>query len=108
MSLVVETSAPGRVRHVLIHYLPMIFLGFIFLIVGLDPKGPRIGVVPLGNMFLLLGVVMLVGAVLGMLFTRCEQDYVRWRILCFRAADVRADPEGGYYRELVPEEPRFD
>jgi hypothetical protein len=86
----------------------MIVLGIIFLVVGFSPTAPHIGVVPLGNMFVLLGIIMLVGAVLGMLFTRCEKDYVRWRILCFNEPDVRNDPAGGYYRELVPEESPFD
>ncbi|HTP56467.1 MAG TPA: hypothetical protein VML53_07420 [Thermoplasmata archaeon] len=106
--MMVTMSAPGRATHVLMHYLPMIVLGFVFLIVGFSPTTPRIGVIPLGNLFLLLGVIMLVGAVLGMLFTRCEKDFVRWRIMCFHGRDVRPDPEGGYYRELVPDDPTLD
>jgi hypothetical protein len=106
--MMVTTSAPGRATHVILHYLPMIVLGFIFLIIGLSPTSPHIGLVPLGNLFLLLGVILLIGAILGMLFTRCSKDYVTWRIMCYREPDVLADPEGGYYRELVPEESVFD
>jgi hypothetical protein len=106
--MMVTTSAPGRATHVFLHYLPMIVLGIIFLVVGFSPSAPHIGIVPLANLFLLLGVIMLVGAILGMLFTRCEKDYVTWRILCYREPDVFADPEGGYYRELVPDDPAFD
>ena len=108
MGIVVTQSAPGRAAHVLMHYLPMIVLGIILLVVGFSPTAPHIGVVPLGNMFVLLGIIMLVGAVLGMLFTRCEKDYVRWRVMCFHEPDVRDHPDGGFYRELVPEEPAFD
>jgi len=104
----VTTSAPGRATHVLLHYLPMIVLGIIFLVVGFSPSAPHIGIVPLSNLFLLLGVVMLVGAILGMLFTRCEKDYITWRILCYREPDVFPDPEGGYYRELVPDDPALN
>ena len=106
--MMVTTSAPGRATHVLIHYLPMIILGVIFLIVGLSPSQPHLGIVPLGNLFLLLGVILLIGAILGMLFTRCEKDYITWRIICYREPDVVSDPHGGYYRELVTEESVFD
>lgn len=101
----VTTSAPGRVRHVLLSYLPMIFLGFLLLALGMGRPQPHIGRIQFGNLLLFLGVFMLVGALIGMLFTRCEKDYVRWRIFCYEEPDVRADRGGQYYRELVPEEP---
>lgn len=102
----VTTPAPGRARHIFMHYLPMLVLGLIFLVVGLTR--PHIGRVPLELLFVLLGLIMLIGAVLGMLFTTCPQDYVTWRVMCFREPDVRVDPLGDYYRELVPEEPALD
>jgi hypothetical protein len=107
-AMMVTSSAPHRVRHVMAHYLPMIVLGIIFLVIGLAPSAPHIGLIPLGDLFLILGVIMLVGAVLGMLFTRCEKDYVTWRVMCFNEPDVFSDAGGGYYRELVPEESPFD
>jgi len=107
--MMVETSAPGRATHVMIHYLPMVVLGLIFIVVGLSPGAPHIGVVPLGNMFALLGAVLLIGAVFGMAFTRCPLDFVRWRVMCFHEPDVYWDDRvDDYYRDLVPDERRFD
>jgi hypothetical protein len=106
--MMVTTSAPGRVTHVLVSYLPMIVLGIILLVVGLSSAAPHFGRISLGNLFQLIGVLMLVGAILGMAFTRCEKDFVRWRVLCFHEPDVTHHPQGGYYRELVPEESPFD
>jgi len=101
----VSVSAPGRAAHVLVHYLPMVVLGLIFLVLGLSPYAPHIGVLPLGNLFIFLGVILLVGAMLGMAFTRCPADFVRWRVMCFHEPDVYWDPAiDDYYRELVPEE----
>lgn len=85
----------------------MTFLGFLFLFIGLA-IAPHIGRVPLSPLFIILGIILLIGALLGMLFTRCPKDYVSWRVMCVREPDVRAAREGGYYRELVPEEPAFD
>ncbi len=105
--MMVVESAPGRATHVLVSYLPMVVLGVILIIVGVSPTAPHIGVVPLGNLFTLIGVILLVGAVLGMVFTHCPRDYVRWRIFCYREPDVEPDRVlGGYYRELVPERDR--
>lgn len=100
----VTTPAPGRFRHVFLHYLPMMFIAVLFLFVGLVTD-PKIGRAHIGIIFDLIGVILLIGAVLGMMFTRCEKDYITWRVMCFREPDVRASPSGEYYRDLVPDEP---
>jgi ABC-type transport system involved in cytochrome c biogenesis permease subunit len=106
--MMVTESAPGRARHVLANYLPMVTLAIVLIAVGLTPHQLHYGRIPLGNLFLLLGVVLLVLAVFGMLFTRCEKDFVRWRILCYRGHDVRRDRDGYYYRELVDDDAATD
>lgn len=103
----VTSPAPGRVRHVFFHYFPMIFLGLIFFLIGFAVR-PHIGKAPLSILFIILGLVMLIGAILGMLFTTCPKDYVTWRVMCYREPDVRSTREGDYYRELVPDEPAVD
>lgn len=103
--MMISASAPGRAVHVFMHYLPMVVLGIILLVIGLSPFAPHVGVIPLGNLLILLGVVLLVGAILGMAFTRCPTCFVRWRVMCFHEPDVYWDPEvDDYYRDLVPEE----
>lgn len=100
----VTVSAPGRAAHVIVRFLPMILLGLLFLVVGLSTS-PHYGRIPLGSLFAFIGAILVVGAILGMLFTRCPQDYVRWRVMCFHEPDVQWDSRvGDYYRELVPEE----
>jgi hypothetical protein len=102
--MMISASAPGRAAHVFVHYLPMIVLGLIFLILGLSPAAPHIGYLPLGNLFVLLGAILLVGAILGMAFTRCPTCFVRWRVMCFHEPDVFWDNQvEDYYRDLVPE-----
>ena len=95
----VRKSAEGRFTHVLRHYLPMVALGVIFLV--LAHTDPHAGRVPLGFLFGLLAAIMLVGALLGALFTHCPDDFVTYRVICYREPDVQPDPLGDYYRDLV-------
>ncbi|HTW55913.1 MAG TPA: hypothetical protein VMG36_05650 [Thermoplasmata archaeon] len=100
----ITVSAPGRAAHVLVRFLPMVLLGLLFLVIGLTTS-PHYGIIPVGSLFAFIGAILIIGAILGMVFTRCELDYVRWRVMCFHEPDVMWDSRyGDYYRELVPDE----
>ncbi len=97
-----------RGGHVLVRFLPMMLLGVIFLVLGLSPAAPHFGALTFGFIFVWIGVILIVGAVLGMLFTRCPLDYQTHWVVCLREPDVLPAEVGpGYYRDLSPppEEP---
>jgi len=99
--------AHWRGWHVIGRFLPMVFLGLLFMLIGaLDPalhKGHAFGV-----LFLWVGVILIVAAVLGMLFTKCPVCYSTHWVVCVQEPDVRRRQYHGherYVRELsAPEE----
>ncbi len=83
----------------------MLVLGSIFLIYGVSPLAPRDHGLNFGLLFDWLGAVLIVGAFLGMLFTKCPAcNRTNW-VVCVQEPDVvrRQDHEGGdyYSRELA-------
>jgi hypothetical protein len=100
-----EGSRPWRGWHVIGRFLPMIVLGVVFVIVGLTLRAPHHGV-SFGVLFIWVGGILIVAAVLGMMFTKCPLDYeTRW-VVCAQEPDVERRPHGrGYHRRLsVPSE----
>ena len=108
--MMVRGAAPSRMGHVVIRFFPMLLLGFIFLVVGLAPgRAPHIGIIQLGNLLALLGFILIVGATIGILFTKCPDCYQSWRLMCLNEPDVRSDPEtGDYYRDLLADDELLD
>ncbi len=81
----------------------MLVLGFVFLILGLSPAAPRIGYVTTGILFVWMGAVLLVGAFLGILFTKCPHCYRTTWVICLHEKDVVHDFHyDQFYRELSP------
>jgi hypothetical protein len=104
--MVEHGPAAGRMSHVVMRFFPMLLLGVIFLVIGLAPNGPHIGIIRLGNLFALLGVVLIIGATLGILFTKCPTCYAAsTRSICRNEPDVRRDPDtGDLYRDLLADD----
>jgi len=79
----------------------MVFLGFLFLLIGvLVPalhRGHAYGV-----LFLWIGAILIVAAILGMLFTKCPVCYRTHWVVCMQEPDVRRRRTGHYHRELSP------
>ncbi len=94
-----------RGGHVVARFLPMIVLGLILVIYGLSPIAPHVRGLNFGLLFIWVGGVLLVGAVLGMLFTKCPVCYRTNWVVCVQEPDVvrRRDSEGAdyYSRELA-------
>jgi hypothetical protein len=89
--------------HVIARFLPMLLLGVIFLIIGFLPTAPHIGAVKFGVLFLWVGGVLIVGAVLGMLFTKCPTCNRTVWIACLQERDVQHDRHRDeFYRDLAP------
>ena len=92
---------PWRGWHVIGRFLPMVFLGFLFLLIGvLVPalhRGHAYGV-----LFLWIGAILIVAAILGMLFTKCPVCYRTHWVVCMQEPDVRRRRTGHYHRELNP------
>jgi hypothetical protein len=99
-------TAAGRMSHVVMRFFPMLLLGVVLLVIGLSPRAPHIGIIALGNLFALLGLVLIVGATLGILFTKCPTCYAAsTRSICRNEPDVRQDPEtGDLYRDLLADD----
>ena len=84
-----ETTAPTwRGWHVIGRFLPMIFLGLIFIIYGVSPAAPHRGVLRLGAIFVWIGGILLIGALIGILFTKCPICYQSSWIFCVQERDV--------------------
>jgi len=83
-----EVQPLWRGWHVIGRFLPMVFLGCIFVIYGVSPEAPRRGVIHLGPIFVWIGGILLVGAVIGMLFTKCPICYQSNWIFCVQERDV--------------------
>ncbi len=95
-----EVSRPWRGWHVIGRFLPMVVLGTVFIVLGITLRAPHHGV-SFGILFVWVGGILVVAAVLGMMFTRCPLDYqTRW-IVCAQEPDVVRLPRGrGYQRRL--------
>ncbi len=96
-----EDRRPWRGWHRIARFLPMVFLGGLFVFLGLGPLAGRGGRIDYGILFVWVGVVLILAAVVGMVFTRCPDCYqTRW-VFCVQEPDVHPVPsEQGYYREL--------
>jgi len=66
----------------------MVFLGTVFIVYGLSPIAPHEGALKLGIIFVWLGAVLWLGAVIGMLFTKCPICYQTNWIFCSQEPDV--------------------
>jgi len=84
-----EASPPvWRGWHVIGRFLPMVFLGCILMLYGVSPEAPHRDGVHFGIIFILAGSILLIGAALGMLFTRCPVCYQSNWIFCVQERDV--------------------
>ena len=102
---------PWRGWHVIGRFLPMIFLGTIFIIFGVSPAAPHYGVLKFGPVFIWTGGILLIGAVIGILFTKCPICFQSNWIFCVQERDVvriQDHGTGDYYaRDLAyPDEER--
>jgi hypothetical protein len=99
-----EARPPWRGWHVIGRFLPMIALGLIFVVYGLSPVAPHKGALRYGEIFVWVGGILLIGAVLGMLFTKCPTCYQTKWIYCAQEPDIvrQRDRHGSYYeRDLA-------
>ena len=101
-----EAPAPlWRGWHVIGRFLPMVFLGSIFILYGVSPVAPHEDGLHLGAVFVLAGAILLLGALIGMLFTKCPICYQSNWIFCRQERDVvlvRDHGTGDYYaRDLA-------
>ncbi len=95
---------PWRGWHVITRFLPMLFLGAIFVIFGVSPEAPHHGAINYGIIFVWVGAILLIGAVIGMIFTKCPVCYQTNWIYCAQEPDVvrMRDQYGSYYaRDLA-------
>lgn len=85
----VEAPAPlWRGWHVIGRFLPMVFLGSIFVIFGVSPVAPHADHIKFGLVFVWVGAILLLGAIFGMLFTKCPICYQTNWIYCLQERDV--------------------
>jgi hypothetical protein len=86
-----EEEAPPPVWrgwHVIGRFLPMIFLGSILVLYGISPEAPHEKGLHLGVVFVLAGGMLLIGALIGILFTKCPICYQSSWIFCVQERDV--------------------
>ncbi len=94
-----EPRRPWKGWHVVGRFLPMVVLGAVFIVLGIALRAPRHGT-SFGILFIWVGGILVVAAVLGMMFTRCPLDYeTRW-VACAQEPDVVRRRGGGYHRRL--------
>jgi hypothetical protein len=101
-----EAPPIWRGWHVVGRFLPMIFLGALFLLFGLSPWSPHYGPFHWGIIFAWIGAILIIGAVLGTLFTKCPICYQSNWIWCMQERDVvrmrdRHQHEDYYVRDLA-------
>lgn len=84
----VEERPPSRVWHVLGRFVPLLFLGAAFLAFGLSPLPPHDHGYSLGFVFVWIAGILLVGAVVGMLFTKCPICNKTTWVFCVQEPDV--------------------
>jgi hypothetical protein len=99
-----QAEASWRGWHVIGRFLPMTFLGLLFVLYGLSPVAPHEQGYNIGIIFVLVGLILMVGSVVGMLFTKCPTCYHSNWIYCVQEPDVKRqrDRWGHYYaRDLA-------
>lgn len=102
-----EDPAPSwRGWHVIARFLPMLFLGMVFIIFGLSPASPHFGLFHWGIIFAWIGAILLLGAILGMMFTKCPICYQSNWIWCVQERDVvkmrdQREADDYYVRDLA-------
>jgi len=99
---------PWRGWHIVGRFLPMVVLGLIFVFIGISALAPRHGIESYGIIFIWVGAVLIIAAILGMLFTKCPLDYQTQWVACVQEPDVVHDRRvGKFHRELsFPEDER--
>jgi hypothetical protein len=105
-------GAPRRWRgwHVVARFLPMIFLGLILIVIGgstaaHETATHNVRAEPYGILLLWVGIVLVICAFLGMVFTKCPVCYRTHWIVCVQEPDVVHTAPEEYRRELsLPEE----
>ena len=83
-----DERPPWRGWHVIGRFLPMGFLATLFIVYGLSPAAPHEGALRLGIIFVWLGAVLWLGAIVGMLFTKCPICYRTNWVFCAQEPDV--------------------
>jgi hypothetical protein len=100
-----ETAPLWRGWHVIGRFLPMIFLGSVLIIFGVSPEAPHHGALKLGIVFVYVGVILWIGALVGMLFTKCPVCFQTNWVYCVQERDVvRIHDHGSgdfYVRDLA-------
>ena len=91
--------------HVIGRFLPMLFLGAVLVIFGLSPEAPHNDGLHYGIIFVWAGGILLLGALIGMIFTKCPICYQTNWVYCVQEPDVvriHDHCEGDYYaRDLA-------
>ena len=96
-----EQRPRWRGWHVMARFLPMIVLGMVFLLIGATNAAPHNARESFAPLFLWIGAILLVGSVLGMLFTKCPICTRTHWIVCVQEPDVVREPRRrSYHREL--------
>ena len=100
-----EPEGPWRGWHVIARFLPMIFLALAFLVIGAANLAPHNSRESLSPVFVWIGGILFVGAILGMLFTKCPDCYRTHWVVCVQEPDVVAEPRHrSYHRDLSSHE----
>ncbi len=97
-----ETRSPAwRGWHVIGRFLPMVALGVLMIALAFTGLVPHRGVEDFAPLFLWIGGILIAGAILGMLFTKCPVCYRTHWVICFQSPDVVRSPRRRvYHREL--------
>lgn len=92
--------------HVIGRFLPMVVLGLIFIVIGVSTEAPHHGAVSYGVLFIWIGGILIVAAMLGMMFTKCPICYSSHWIACVQEPDVVHEKRyDTFHRELsAPDE----
>ncbi|HYA10056.1 MAG TPA: hypothetical protein VEH10_00035 [Thermoplasmata archaeon] len=86
--------------HVIGRFFPMAVLGLIFILIGAVVPSLHRGHA-YGILFVWIGAILIVFAILGMFFTKCPVCYRTHWVVCMQEPDVvRAPRHQSYHREL--------
>jgi hypothetical protein len=100
-----EAEGPWRGWHVIARFLPMIVLALAFVVIGAANLAPHNSRESLSPVFVWIGGILFVGAILGMLFTKCPDCYRTHWVVCVQEPDVVAEPRHqSYHRDLSTHE----
>lgn len=83
--------------HVFGRFFPMLFLGIVFILIGVLVPSLHTGHA-FGVLFVWVGAVLVIGAILGMMFTKCPVCYRTSWVVCLQEPDVVREPRGDSYR----------